>query len=157
VSSLTLIVAVADNGIIGKDGKLPWKIPEDLRFFKQTTMGHAIIMGRKTWDEVGKPLPGRRNIVVSRKPDLRLEGAEITSSLEDAIALAKKTDDDPFVIGGAAIFAAAIPLASKILLTEVHQSPDGDTTFPSFDRSAWRETARRKGETEGVEFVTLER
>ena len=157
MSSLTLIVAVADNGIIGKDGKLPWKIPEDLRFFKQTTMGHAIIMGRKTWDEVGKPLPGRRNIVVSRKPDLRLEGAEITSSLEDAIALAKKTDDDPFVIGGAAIFAAAIPLASKILLTEVHQSPDGDTTFPSFDRSAWRETARRKGETEGVEFVTLER
>ena len=157
MSSLTLIVAVADNGIIGKDGKLPWKIPEDLRFFKQTTMGHAIIMGRKTWDEVGKPLPGRRNIVVSRKPDLRLEGAEVTTSLEDAIALARKTDDDPFVIGGAAIFAAAIPLASKILLTEVHQSPDGDTTFPSFDRSAWRETARRKGETEGVEFVTLER
>jgi dihydrofolate reductase len=154
---LAMIVAVADNGIIGKGGQLPWRIPEDLRFFKSATMGHAIIMGRKTWDEVGRPLPGRRNIVVSRTPGLALEGAEVVSSVEDAIALARTTDPEPFVIGGAAIYAAAMPHATKILLTEVHQSPEGDTVFPAFDRSAWRETARRAGETEGVEFVTLER
>ncbi len=154
---LVLIVAVADNGAIGKDGKLPWRIPEDLKFFKAQTMGHAIIMGRKTWDEVGKPLPGRRNIVVSRKPGLVLEGAEIAPSLEDAITLARQTDDEPYVIGGATIYAAALPLATKVLLTEVHQRPEADTFFPAFDRSAFRETARRKAETEGVEFVTLER
>lgn len=155
--ALTLIVAVADNGAIGKDGKLPWRISEDLKFFKAATMGHAIIMGRKTWDEVGRPLPGRRNIVVSRKVGLVLEGAEVAPSLKDAIALARQTDAEPFVIGGAAIYAVALPLATKILLTEVHREPEADTFFPPFDRAEWRETARREGETEGVEFVTLER
>jgi dihydrofolate reductase len=154
---LTIIVAVADNGVIGLGGKLPWKIPEDLRFFKSATMGHAIIMGRRTWDEVGRPLPGRRNIVISRTPGLTLEGAEVAPSLDDALALARRTDAEPFVIGGAAIYAAALPRATKILLTEVHRDVDGDTRFPPFDRTAWRETARRKGESEGVEFVTLER
>src|SRR4051812_31880987 len=154
---LALVVAVADNGAIGLRGKLPWRIPEDLKFFKAATMGHAIIMGRKTWDEVGKPLPGRRNIVVSRQRGLSLEGAEIAASLEEGIALARQTDDEPFVIGGSAIFAAAIPHATKILWTEVHREVEADTFFPPFDRSEWRETARRRGETEGVEFVTLER
>ncbi|HEY8073056.1 MAG TPA: dihydrofolate reductase [Labilithrix sp.] len=157
VEKLALIVAVADDGAIGLGGKLPWRIPEDLKFFKSATMGHAIIMGRKTWDEVGKPLPGRRNIVVSRQPGLRLEGAEIAKTLEDAIALARQTDDEPFVIGGAAIFAAALPLATKIFWTEVHKKVDADTYFPPFDRTGWRETARRRGESEEVEFVTLER
>jgi dihydrofolate reductase len=155
--NLSLVVAVADNGAIGLRGKLPWRIPEDLKFFKNVTMGHAIIMGRKTWDEVGKPLPGRRNIVVSRQQGLVLEGGEVAKALEEAIALARKTDDEPFVIGGSTIFAAALPLATKIYWTEVHREVEADTFFPPFDRSAWRETARRKGETEGVEFVTLER
>lgn len=154
---LALVVAVADNGAIGLRGKLPWRIPEDLKFFKNVTMGHAIIMGRKTWDEVGKPLPGRRNIVVSRQPGLVLEGAEIAASLEDAIALARQTDDEPFVIGGSTIFAAALPIATKIYWTEVHREVEADTFFPPFDRAGWRETSRRKGESEGVEFVTLER
>jgi dihydrofolate reductase len=154
---LVLIVAVADDGAIGQGGKLPWRIPEDLKFFKAQTMGHAVIMGRKTWEEVGRPLPGRRNIVVSRRPGLALEGAEVAPSLEEAITLARRTDPAPFVIGGAAIYAAALPLATKILLTEVHRTVAADTFFPPFDRSEWRETERRKGETEGVEFVTLER
>ena len=154
---LVLVVAVAKNGIIGKAGKLPWRIPEDLRHFRRTTEGHAVIMGRKTWDEVGKPLPGRRNIVVSGQPGLVLEGAEIAASLDEAIALARQTDDEPFVIGGSTIFAAAMAVATKIYWTEVHREVEADTFFPPFDRTAWRETARRKGETEGVEFVTLER
>lgn len=154
---LTLVVAVADDGAIGLGGKLPWRIPEDLRHFKRVTMGHAVIMGRKTWDEVGKPLPGRRNIVVSRQPGLALDGAEIARSVEEAIALARRTDEAPCVIGGSAIYAAALPLATKIHLTEVHRAVEADTYFPPFDRSAWRETERRRGESEGVEFVTLER
>ncbi len=152
-----MIVAVADDGAIGLRGKLPWRIPEDLKFFKTATMGHAIIMGRKTWDEVGKPLPGRRNIVVSRQPGLQLPGAEVVASLDDAIALARQTDDEPFVIGGGAIFAAALALATKIYWTEVHKKVEADTYFPPFDRTGWRETSRRRGESDDVEFVTLER
>jgi dihydrofolate reductase len=155
MAKLSLIVAIADNGVIGKDGQLPWRIPEDLRFFKNTTMGHAIIMGRKTYAEVGKPLPGRRNIVVSRTAD-KYEGAEIARTFEEAVELARKTDEEPFVIGGSAIFEAALPVATRIFLTEVHRDPEGDTYF-HLDRAGWRETSRRPGETEGVEFVTLER
>ncbi|MBS2014721.1 MAG: dihydrofolate reductase [Deltaproteobacteria bacterium] len=154
---LALIVAVADNGAIGKSGKVPWRIPEDLKYFKSTTMGHAIIMGRKTWDEVGKPLPGRRNLVVSRQPGLTLEGAEVFSSVEDAIRAARETDPEPYVIGGSAIYEAAFPWVTKVHLTEVHRDVEADTFFPAWDRSGWRETSRRKGESEGVEFVVLER
>jgi dihydrofolate reductase len=155
---LVLVFAVSDDGVIGKDGKLPWRIPEDLRFFKNTTMGHAIIMGRKTWDEVGKPLPGRRNIVVSRTVT-ELPGAEMAESLEAAIALARQTDPEPRVIGGAAILTLALPYATKIYITEVHRKVEGDT-FYHLDRTGWRETERRRGAepgSEGVEFVTLER
>lgn len=156
--ALTIIAAVSKNGVIGKDGQLPWHIPEDLAHFKRETMGHAIIMGRKTWEEVGKPLPGRRNIVISRNPRLVLEGAEVTSSLEEAIAMAKTSDPSPFIIGGSKIYEAAIPLATRMLLTEVHREVEGDTWFPEFDRSEWREVARIRGEVaEDIEFVTLER
>jgi dihydrofolate reductase len=154
---LSMVVAIGDNGAIGKDGQVPWKIPEDLRHFKNVTMGHAIIMGRKTWDEVGRPLPGRRNLVVSRNPGLVLQGAEVFPTLEAAIAAARTTDDEPSIIGGSAIYAAALPLATRIHLTEVHRTVEADTFFPPFDRSAWREVSRRPAETEGVEFVTLER
>ncbi len=152
-----MIVAVADDGAIGKDGKVPWRIPEDLKYFKATTMGHAIIMGRKTWDEVGKPLPGRRNLVVSRQPGLRLEGAEIFASVEEAIRAARTTDPEPHVIGGSAIYEAAFPYVTKIFLTEVHRKVDADTYFPAWDKGEWRETSRRHGDTEDVEFVVLER
>jgi dihydrofolate reductase len=154
---LSMVVAIGDNGAIGKDGKVPWRIPEDLKHFKSVTMGHAIIMGRKTWDEVGKPLPGRRNLVVTRNAALVLEGAEVFTSLEAAIAAARTTDPEPFVIGGSVLYALAMPLATRIHLTEVHRTVEADTFFPPFDRSAWREVERRPAETEGVEFVTLER
>ena len=154
---LVMVVAVADGGAIGCGGKIPWHIPEDLKHFKAMTLGHAIIMGRKTWDEVGRPLPGRRNLVVSRQPGLALEGAEVFGSLEEAIAAARETDPEPRVIGGSAIYEAAMPLATRIYLTEVHRQVDADTFFPAFDRSLWREVERRPGATEGVEFVTLER
>jgi dihydrofolate reductase len=154
---LSMVVAIGDNGAIGKDGKVPWRIPEDLKHFKNVTMGHAIIMGRKTWDEVGRPLPGRRNLVVSRQPGLALEGAEVFPTLEAAIAAARTTDDEPHVIGGSTIYEAAMPFATRIHLTEVHRNVEADTFFPPFDRSVWREVERRPAETEGVEFVTLER
>jgi dihydrofolate reductase len=154
---LAMVVAMGDNGAIGKDGKVPWRIPEDLKHFKTVTMGHAIIMGRKTWDEVGRPLPGRRNIVVSRQPGLALEGAEVFPALQAAIAAARTTDDEPHIIGGSTIYEAAMPLATRIHLTEVHRNVEADTFFPPFDRSVWREIERRPAETEGVEFVTLER
>jgi dihydrofolate reductase len=154
---LAMVVAVGDNGAIGKDGQVPWRVPEDLKHFKNVTMGHAIIMGRKTWDEVGRPLPGRRNLVVTRQADLALEGAEVFHSLEEAIAAARTTDDEPHVIGGSTIYEAAMPLATRIHLTEIHRNVEADTFFPPFDRSAWREVERRPAQTEGVEFVTLER
>ncbi len=152
---LSLILAVSDNGVIGDNGKVPWRISEDLRFFKSQTMGHAIIMGRKTFAEVGRALPGRRNIVVSRTAD-HFDGCEIARTFEAAVELARSTDEEPYVIGGAAIYEAALPVATRIFLTEVHREIEGDTHF-HLDRHGWRETARRKGESEGVEFVTLER
>lgn len=152
---LAIVVAIADGDIIGRQGALPWRIPEDMKHFKATTMGHAIIMGRKTHASIGRPLPGRRNIVVSRTVD-GFEGCERASSLEDAIALARTTDDEPRVIGGAALYEAALPLATRIFLTEVHRTVEGDTFF-RLDRSGFREVERRKGASEGVEFVTLER
>jgi dihydrofolate reductase len=154
---LAMVVAIGDNGAIGQDGKVPWHIPEDRKHFRNVTMGHAIIMGRKTWDELGRPLSGRRNLVVSRNAGLVLEGAEVYPSLEAAIAAARTTDSEPHIIGGSDIYAAAMSLATRIHLTEVHRNVEADTFFPPFDRSEWREVERRPAETEGVEFVTLER
>lgn len=152
---LSLIVAVSRDGVIGKDGGLPWRIPEDLRHFKATTQGHAVIMGRRTWDEVGRPLPGRRNIVVTTTRS-EIPGAEVVKTLEAALALAAD-DPEPFVIGGAGLYAAALPLATDLYLTEVDRTVDGDTYFPPFDRTEWVETERRPGEEAGVTFVKLRR
>lgn len=152
---LALVVAIGEGGVIGKGGELPWRIPEDLRYFKAMTMGHAIIMGRKTHASIGRPLAGRRNIVVSRTADA-FAGCELARSLEEAITLAREADSEPRVIGGAQLYLEALPLATRIFLTEVHRVVDGDAFFP-LDRSGWRETSRRAAETEGVEFVTLER
>ena len=153
---LVLVLALGENGALGNKGKVPWRIPEDMRHFKAMTVGHAILMGRRTWDECGKPLPDRRNIVISRSLGA-LPGAEVVRSLEDAIAKARETDPEPRVIGGAQIYAAALPLATKIYLTEVRRAAEADTFF-HLDRTGFRETERRAAnESEGVEFVTLER
>ncbi len=153
---LAIVVAIGNGRVIGKDGGLPWKIPEDLRFFKKTTLGHAVVMGRKTFEEVGKPLPERRNIVVSSTLPPR-EGIEIVRSLDEALELAWQRDPEPRVIGGAGIYEAALSRATKVFITWIDRDVEGDTFFPPFDPSQFRETERRAGETPGVTFVTYER
>ena len=141
---ISLIVAVAENGVIGKDGGLPWRLSEDLKRFKALTMGKPIIMGRKTWDSLPrKPLPGRTNIVVTRNPNFRAESATVAHSFDEALTLAQaEGPQEIMVIGGEAIFAAALAVAKRIYLTEIAATPHGDAFMPTFDRSQWRETAR---------------
>ena len=153
---LALIVAVARNGVIGKDGGLPWHVSEDLKHFKKTTHGHAVIMGRKTHDSIGRPLPKRRNIVVTRQTGTLFPGCEAAHSLDEAIALARTTDDCPFIIGGASLYEEALPLATELHLTTIDEDVDGDAYFPE-DLSEFVEVERRKGETAGVVFRLLRR
>ncbi|MEO6420674.1 MAG: dihydrofolate reductase [Polyangiaceae bacterium] len=157
MAPLALIVAVSRNGVIGKSGALPWHIPEDLKHFRRVTTGHAIIMGRATHASIGKALPNRRNIVVSRSPSFVAEGCEVAHGIDEAIALARQTDPEPVIIGGAAVYEEALPLATRMYLTELARDVDGDVRFPDFDRRAWREVSRTPGETADVSFVVLER
>jgi dihydrofolate reductase len=155
---LCLVFAMSDARVIGKGDGLPWNIPEDLRHFKNVTLDHAIIMGRTTYDTVGKPLPKRRNIVVSRDASLRREGAECVTTLDAALVLAYTTDEEPRVIGGAQIYALALPIATKMIITFVHRDVDGDTVFPPIPWSEWREVSRRRAESEAdVEFAEFQR
>ncbi|OYV35981.1 MAG: diacylglycerol kinase [Thiomonas sp. 20-64-5] len=142
MTRLVLIAAVARNGIIGKDGGMPWHLPADLQHFKRLTLGHPILMGRRTWDSLGRPLPGRRNIVISRRDDWHAEGADHASSLPAALQLVA-ADPLAFVIGGAQLYAQVLPLADGLELTEIDQAFDGDTRFPDWDRSRFVETARQ--------------
>lgn len=158
MSGATLVVAVGNNGVIGRDGDLPWRIREDLRHFKKVTMGHAIIMGRRTWDSIGKPLPGRRSIVVTRNRSFEAPGATVVHSLPDALAAARAGGDQaPCIIGGASLYAEGLTLADRIEWTEVDRDTDGDTFFPAWDRVGWVQTARVPGQTPGVTFCTWER
>jgi len=137
-----LVAAVAANGVIGADGKLPWRIPEDLRHFKALTLGHPVIMGRKTWESLGRPLAGRENIVVTRTPGYEAPGAHVAASLDGALALCVG-EPVAFVIGGSELYAAALPQADGLVLTEIERDYSGDARFPEWDRSAWRETQRK--------------
>ncbi len=141
MTRLVLIAAVARNGIIGRDGRMPWHLAADLQHFRRLTMGHAMLMGRRTWDSLGRPLPGRRSIVISRDPGWHAEGAEHATSLPAALALVA-ADAQAFVIGGAQLYAQALPLADKLQLTEIDHDFPGDTRFPDWDRTAFVETAR---------------
>lgn len=158
---LTLIAAVARNGVIGIDNRLPWHLPADLKHFKALTLGNTVIMGRKTWESLPtsfRPLPGRRNIVVTRDADYRAEGAVVALSLPAAIAAAES--GEAFVIGGAEMYAAALPLADRLQLTEIDAAFEGDTHFPAVDAHHWRETSRETHRDEtgpGYAFVTYER
>lgn len=152
---LALVVAMTPDRVIGKDGGMPWHIPEDLKHFRRVTMGHAIIMGRKTHESIGRPLPRRRNIVITRNRDARYDGCEVVHSLDDAIALARDGgDDEPRIVGGGAIYDLALPLATKLYLSEVDLDVEGDTHFPEYEPSRWTETDRRVGD--GVVYRTLE-
>jgi dihydrofolate reductase len=152
--TITLVAAVGSNGVIGRDGGMPWHLPEDLAHFKRVTMGGVLVMGRKTYDSIGRPLPGRTTIVVTRNPDWHADGVRTADSLESALALAG-TGREVFVVGGGEIYRQALSVADRVLLTEVRLAPDGDTTFPSLDAGGWAETSREKGE--GFDFVTYER
>ena len=136
-----LVAAVAANGIIGADGKLPWHIPGELKHFKKLTMGHPIIMGRRTWESLKGPLPGRENIVVTRTPGYEAAGAAVASSLEAALALCAG-EPVAFVIGGTQLFESSLPTASGMVLTEIQRDYEGDTWFPKWDRTQWRESQR---------------
>lgn len=155
---LSLIVAVARDGVIGREGALPWHLPEDLQHFKRLTTGHAIVMGRRTFTSIGRALPNRRNLVVSRTLRDAPAGVEVFPSLDAALAAARLTDPAPFVIGGAALYAEALPLATTVYVTEIDRDVLGDVRFPALDRSLFREDERRPSASEiDVCFVTLVR
>ena len=154
-----LVAAVASNGIIGTNGKLPWHIPEELRHFKRLTLGHPVIMGRRTWESLKGPLPQRENIVVTRRAGYEAEGAAVASSLEAALAMCIG-EPVAFVIGGTQLFEEAMPIAAGMVLTEIQRDYDGDTWFPKWDRRQWRESQREAHTAEDgtrFDFVLYER
>ena len=151
---LSLIVAVSRNGVIGRGNTLPWHLPADLKHFKAVTMGKPVIMGRKTWESIGRPLPGRKNIVVSRNRDFRAAGCEVVSSL-DAAVRACTDAAEVFVIGGAQLYADALPHADRLYLTRVDAEIDGDVTFPRFDPAAWKLVSSERREADEKNALAL--
>jgi dihydrofolate reductase len=130
---ITLVVAASSNDVIGAERGIPWRLPDDQKFFKQVTMGHTLLMGRATWDSIGRPLPGRTTVVISRNRELRLDGASVAHGLDEAIAQARaQGEDECFVVGGASVYAAALPRADRLWLTRVEAEVEGDVHFPDF-------------------------
>lgn len=159
--SITLVVAVASNGVIGRDGQLPWRLPADLAHFKETTMGKPIVMGRRTRESIGRPLPGRDNIVITRQKDYVAEGCRVVHSLPEALRAAGDVEE-VMIIGGAGLYEEALPLARRIEMTRVHGEVQGDTRFPWLNTSEWEEVRRVEREADkdnawALSFVTLER
>lgn len=149
MTRLALIVAMSRNRVIGRDNDLPWHLPEDLRHFRQLTMGKPLVMGRRTWQSIGRPLPGRPSLVVSREPTFAAEGADVFTSLDAAleragVLAARAGVDEVMVIGGAQIYAEALPRVARLYVTEVHAEVPGDTWFPAFEGPAWQETMREE-------------
>lgn len=160
---VSLIVAMGQNRAIGLRGTLPWRLSADLARFKHLTMGHHLIMGRKTYESIGRPLPGRTSIIVTRQADYKAAGCLVTASLDEAVSLAQaRGEQEAFVIGGAEIYAAALPKADRIHLTLVAASPEADTFFPEFDEAEWHRTKEGSAEADdrnqyAMTFVTLNR
>jgi dihydrofolate reductase len=158
---ISIIAAVAENGVIGRNNALPWRLPADLRRVRQLTTGHHIILGRKNYESLNKPLPDRVNIVVTRNPDYQAPGCVVVHSLSDALAQSRE-DSEVFIFGGAELYAQALGFADRMHLTLVHADVEGDVYFPTFDRNAWREIARERHEPDeknpyAYTFLTLER
>ena len=157
--AITIIVAKSNNGIIGKDGDLPWRLPEDLKRFKRLTTGNIVVMGRKTYDSIGRPLPNRKNIVISRNTSLKIEGVEVEYDLISV--LKRNQEENVYVIGGGQIYVDALPFTEKLEVTEVDVELVGDTSFPEIDSSQWKEIFREKRvDPESnltYSFVSLER
>jgi len=159
--NVTLIAAMAENRVIGKDNQLIWHFPEDLKHFKQLTSGHHVIMGRKTFESVGRPLPNRTNIIITRQTDYKAEGCLIAHSIEEALAMVKD-DEQPFIVGGAEIYKQALAFADGIELTIIHGKYEGDSYFPEFDLSIWKLARGEKKEADArhihpYEFLTYKK
>jgi len=164
---IAFVIAVAENGVIGRNGQLPWRMPTDLKRFRKLTLGKPVIMGRKTYQSIGKPLDGRDNIVVTRQKDFAAPGVHALDTVAGAIALgrelaSRRRVSEVAVIGGGDVFRAALPLAGRVYLTLVHGSPDGDIVLDAFDPKVWRETAREPmqqaaGDQFPAEFIVLDR
>jgi dihydrofolate reductase len=160
---ISFVVAVAENGVIGQQGELPWgRLPADLQHFKRLTLGHPVVMGRRTFDSLGRALPKRPNIVVTRQHDWSAPGCETAASVPGALARARELDEEVCVIGGGEIYREALPAADVIYLTEVHHAFEGDASFPTLNPSEWREEARERHEADdqhayAFSFVTLRR
>lgn len=161
--TIALIAAIGTNRVIGHDNELPWYLPDELKRFKALTTGHPIIMGRKTYQSIGKPLPNRLNIVITRDPSLAIEGCTVVTSIDEALQVAKIADSEiAFVIGGAQIYELFLPKANRLYLTHVDTAPKGDILFPEFDESEWKITEREQHNKDdkhpfAFEFVTYER
>jgi dihydrofolate reductase len=159
--TVSIVVAIGENNAIGKDNELLWYLPTDLKHFKTITKGHTVIMGRKTFDSIGKPLPYRRNIVITRARDLKIEGAEVVNTIDEALALCAG-EKEVFIVGGAEIYKLAMEKTDRIYLTTVHQSYEADAYFPEINHNLWKETASERYEPDEVNnvaftFSTLER
>ena len=157
---VTIVVAISENNAIGKNNQLLWYLPADLKHFKNITTGHTVIMGRKTYDSVGKPLPNRRNIIITRQ-DITIEGCEVVKSIEDALALSTG-EEEVFIVGGAEIYKQSIHLTNRIYLTIVHQKFDADSFFPEINYDEWQQTEREDHQPDEknklpYSFITLER
>ena len=152
---VVLVAAVADNGVIGADGDIPWRIPEDFAHFKNVTLGHTLVMGRATFDSIGRPLPGRSTVVLTRDREWTADGVLVAHDLDEALALAEGLPGEVMIAGGAHVYAAAMSRADEQVLTEVHRSPEGDTFYPHFDRADWTESRRESHD--GYDWVWLRR
>lgn len=162
---ISILVAMAKNRVIGRNNALPWQLPPDLKRFKELTMGHHIVMGRKTYESIGRPLPGRTSVIITRQPDYQVPGAIVVASIDQALKVCsagKEVDQEIFVIGGAQIYRQSLGLCQRIYITEIQQEFDGDTLFPELNQQEWREISREKhrlNDDDGLEyhFVVLDR
>ncbi|QNH63625.1 dihydrofolate reductase [Hymenobacter sediminicola] len=159
---LAFVVAIAENNVIGNDNQLLWHLPDDLKHFKRLTQGHPVVMGRRTYESIGRPLPNRTNIVVTRQAGWQAPGCEVAYSVPDALEQAAQLDEEVFVIGGAEIYRQALPAADVIYLTEVHHTFEGDVVFPELNNTEWREESRERHEPDekhayAFSFIVLRR
>lgn len=156
------MAAIAANNALGKDNQLIWHLPADLKRFKKTTLNHAVIMGRKTYESLGKPLPNRTNILITRDKNYKAEGCVVVNSLKKALKIAEEVDENPFILGGAEIYKQAMPFTDKLDITFVHHQFDADVFFPEIDKTIWKETSRENFKADennkyDYSFVTFER
>ncbi len=153
--TVTLVVAVAANGVIGRDGDLPWRLPDDLAHFKRLTLGGVLVMGRTTYDSIGRPLPGRTTVVVTRQRQWSVPGVHVAHAVPDALALAASLGADVYVVGGATVYAEALGCADRLVVSHVHATPEGDAYLPDVDWASWQPTGRER--YDGFDVVTYQR